>query len=223
MRGQRSFFKKNHHTKCEAHPFWRNFLGKHLWDKLSKGHTDFFFFLNFKFYFSREDSLRHFLCVNSTLLREQFYNRPQTFQNNSLLLWVALWAHSSPHLCIFSPWFCISPETTGECWLDLSNRFSSRGQPVVFSPGQCDTMKWGERVIWRRGAFWILRTSNFTLGPLITHPEDNGHTQLLQFPPASSSSGLAKFAPKSKFYLRRAGEKGGKDPQLFPSGNGASS
>lgn len=178
------------------------------------------FFFNFKFYFSREDSLRHFLCVSSTLLREQFYNRPQTFQNNSLLLWVALWAYSSSHLRIFSSWF---GETTRGCWLDLSNRFSSWGHLVVFSPGQCDTMKWGERVIWRKGAFWILRTSNFKLGPAITHPEDNGHTQLLQFPPASSSSGPAKFALKSKFYLRRAVEEGGKDPQLFPKGDGASS
>lgn len=45
--------------------------------KISGEHGDF---LNLNFPLSREDSLRHFLWVCSTLLSEQFYNHPQSFQ-----------------------------------------------------------------------------------------------------------------------------------------------
>lgn len=63
----------------------------------------FFFLFNLNFTSTRKDSLRHFLCVSSTLFREQFYNRLQTFQNNSLLLWIGLRVHSSPRILHFHP------------------------------------------------------------------------------------------------------------------------
>ena len=160
--------------------------------KISQAHGDFF---KFKFYFSREDSLRHFLCVSSTLLSEQFYNRPQTFQSDSLLLWVGLWAHWSPHLLVFSPWFSFLLRLQeGVDWTSVIG-FQIEDPPWCFLLGSM--IQWSEEP----GSFEEEVHSEFSepqtsnCGPLTTHPEDNGHTPLLYLPSSSPHPATSSGPP----------------------------
>lgn len=72
-----------------------------------------YIFFNLNFPVSREDSLRHFLCVRSTLLSKQFYNHPESFQITAFCYG---WAceYTAPHTFLhLRLGFAFFSETTG--------------------------------------------------------------------------------------------------------------